>query len=77
MWKLFENYNEVKFIIFIMVIMCIVVIIFILMYIGMKGIYRIIMICFVFIIGGFLIFCCMFVFKLYIILWRFEKNVFM
>ncbi|XP_022796516.1 metabotropic glutamate receptor 2-like [Stylophora pistillata] len=73
--KLPENYNEAKFITFTMVITCIVVIIFIPTYIGTKGIYRTTITCFVFIIGGSSTLCCMFVPKLYIILWRPEKNV--
>ena len=73
--KLPENYNEAKFITFTMVITCIVVTIFIPTYIGTRGIYRTTITCFVFIIGGFSTLCCMFVPKLYIILWRPEKNV--
>lgn len=73
--KLPENYNEAKFITFTMVIMCIVVTIFIPTYIGTGGIYRTTITCFVFIIGGSSTLCCMFVPKLYIILWRPEKNV--
>ena len=73
--KLPENYNEAKFITFTMVITCIVVIIFIPTYIGTGGIYRTTITCFVFIIGGSSTLCCMFVPKLYIILWRPEKNV--
>ena len=73
--KLPENYNEAKFITFTMVITCIVVTIFIPTYIGTGGIYRTTITCFVFIIGGFSTLCCMFVPKLYIILWRPEKNV--
>ena len=73
--KLPENYNEAKFITFTMVITCIVVTIFIPTYIGTQGIYRTTITCFVFIIGGSSTLCCMFVPKLYIILWRPEKNV--
>lgn len=73
--KLPENYNEAKFITFTMVITCIVVTIFIPTYIGTSGIYRTTITCFVFIIGGSSTLCCMFVPKLYIILWRPEKNV--
>ena len=73
--KLPENYNEAKFITFTMLITCIVVTIFIPTYIGTKGIYRTTITCFVFIIGGSSTLCCMFVPKLYIILWRPEKNV--
>lgn len=73
--KLPENYNEAKFITFTMVITCIVVTIFIPTYIGTRGIYRTTITCFVFIIGGSSTLCCMFVPKLYIILWRPEKNV--
>lgn len=73
--KLPENYNETKFITFTMVITCIVVTIFIPTYIGTQGIYRTTITCFVFIIGGSATLCCMFVPKLYIILWRPEKNV--
>ena len=73
--KLPENYNEAKFITFTMVITCIVVTIFIPTYIGTEGIYRTTITCFVFIIGGSSTLCCMFVPKLYIILWRPEKNV--
>lgn len=73
--KLPENYNEAKFITFTMVITCIVVTIFIPTYIGTQGIYRATITCFVFIIGGSSTLCCMFVPKLYIILWRPEKNV--
>ena len=72
--KLPENYNEAKFITFTMVITCIVVTIFIPTYIGTRGIYRTTITCFVFIIGGSSTLCCMFVPKLYIILWRPEKN---
>ena len=73
--KLPENYNEAKFISFTMVVTCIVVTIFIPTYIGTRGTYRTTITCFVFIIGGFSTLCCMFVPKLYIILWRPEKNV--
>ena len=73
--KLPENYNEAKFITFTMVITGIVVTIFIPTYIGTKGIYRTTITCFVFIICGSSTLCCMFVPKLYIILWRPEKNV--
>lgn len=73
--KLPENYNEAKFITFTMLITCIVVTIFIPTYIGTQGIYRTTITCFVFIIGGSSTLCCMFVPKLYIILWRPEKNV--
>ena len=73
--KLPENYNEAKFITFTIVITGIVVIIFIPTYIGTEGIYRTTILCFVFIIAGSVTLSCMFVPKLYIILWRPEKNV--
>ncbi|KAK3741896.1 hypothetical protein QZH41_005102 [Actinostola sp. cb2023] len=73
--KLPENYNEAKFITFTMLITCIVVIMFIPTYIGTSGVYRTVISCFVFIIGGSAAFGCIFVPKLYIILWRPEKNI--
>ena len=73
--KLPENYNEAKFISFTMLTTCIVVIIFIPTYIGTSGVYRTTITCFVFIIAGFASLACMFVPKVYIVLWRPEKNI--
>lgn len=73
--KLPENYNESKFISFAMLTTCIVVIMYIPTYNGTSGIYRTVVTSFVFIIGGSAAYGCIFVPKLYIILWRPEKNV--
>ncbi|XP_031562050.1 metabotropic glutamate receptor 2-like [Actinia tenebrosa] len=73
--KLPENYNESKFISFAMLTTCIVVIMYIPTYNGTSGIYRTVVTCSVFVIGGSTAYGCIFVPKLYIILWRPEKNV--
>ena len=73
--KLPENYNEAKFITFTMLTTCIAVTVYIPTYIGTSNIYRTTITCFVFIIGATATVTCMFVPKVYVVLFRPEKNV--
>ena len=73
--KIPENYNEAKFITFTMLTTCIVVTVYIPTYIGTSNIYRTTITCFVFIIGASATMACMFVPKVYIVLFRPQKNV--
>lgn len=65
--KLFENYNEVKFIIFGMFIYFIVWIIFIFVYVIIFGKYLLVVEIIVILIFNYGILCCMFFFKCYVI----------
>ena len=72
--KVPENYNEAKFITFSMVTVCISGAVFVPTALGTKGLYRTITACFLFILCCTVALLCLFGPKLYIIVFRPEKN---
>ena len=73
--KVPQNYNESKFIAFTMLTICITVLVYIPSYMGTTGWYRTVISCFMFLFLGYVAWVCIFVPKLYIILFRPHKNV--
>ncbi|XP_022807855.1 metabotropic glutamate receptor 3-like [Stylophora pistillata] len=73
--KVPANYNEAKFITFSMVTVCISGAVFIPTALGTKGLYRTITACFLFILCCTVALVCLFGPKLYVILYRPEKNL--
>lgn len=75
MRKVFGNYNEVCFIVFNMIIIFIDVLMFFFFYYGIKMYYKDIFVSVFLIVVDIVMIMCMFLLKVYVIVFCFQKNV--